>query len=124
MSQKSKQIVGLILITVFAFYYANIRFFYHSHIIDGTTIVHSHIYNKTNAQTSTHSSSELTLISALSVFHSLQANVCFANPGIFLLLLVFIQPSLAKRIIPNPVACIYLRAPPPSLFYISAFLII
>ncbi|MDR1557619.1 MAG: hypothetical protein LBS88_11435 [Tannerellaceae bacterium] len=113
MSQRSKQIVALILITVFAFYYVNICFFYHSHIINGTTIVHSHIYNKAN--TGTHSSSELTLISSLSVFHSLQASVCFVGLGIFLLLQTFILSFSEKRIILNPIACISLRAP-PSLF--------
>jgi hypothetical protein len=103
------------LVAVFAFYYANIGFFYHSHTINGTTIVHSHIFNKTNAQTSTHSNSELRLISILSIFQSLQANVCSVSLSVFLLLQVFILPSFEKRIISNPVACVSLRAP-PSLF--------
>jgi hypothetical protein len=112
MSQKSKQTAALILITIFAFYYANICFFYHSHIINGTTIVHSHIYSKTNALASTHSNSELTLISALSVFHSLQANVYHAGPGVFFLLQVFILPFSEGRAVLKPAPCISLRAPP------------
>jgi hypothetical protein len=112
MSQKSKQIIALILIAVFAFYYANICSFYHSHIINGVTIVHSHIHNKAHTQTGTHSSSELTLISVLSAFHSLQATLCVVCLGIFLLLQVFILPFFEERIISNPVACISLRGPP------------
>lgn len=114
MLKRNKQTVGLVLIVVFAFYYANTHFFYHSHIVNGATIVHSHIYNKMNAQAATHSMSELTLISVLSIFHSLQASACFVNPGVLLLLLVIILPSLARQIILNPVACICLRAPPSS----------
>jgi hypothetical protein len=112
MSQKSKQTVALILIMIFAFYYANICSFYHSHIINGVTIVHSHFHNKAHAQTGTHSDSELTLISTLSVFHSLQAALCFVGTGIFLLLQVFILPFFEERIISNPAACISLRGPP------------
>ncbi|MDR2810087.1 MAG: hypothetical protein LBB84_05955 [Tannerellaceae bacterium] len=114
MSQRSKRIAALILITVFAFYYANIRFFYHSHIINGATIVHSHIYSKATAQTHTHSPTELKLISSLSVFLSLQVGICFVHPSIYLLLLVFILPSFSKRILSDSMPCISLRAPPSS----------
>jgi hypothetical protein len=110
MPQKSKQIVALILMTVFAFYYANICFFYHSHIVNGTTIVHSHMYSKTSA--GTHTISELTLISALSVFHSLQANVCSAGSSVFFILQICILPFQGEKFISTPVACISLRAPP------------
>jgi hypothetical protein len=111
MSQKSKQFVALTLVVIFALYYANICFFYHSHIINGSTIIHSHIHSETG----THSESELTLISALSVFQSLQAALCFAGPGIFLLLQAFILPFFEKSIRLNPVACISMRAPPSFL---------
>jgi hypothetical protein len=104
-----------ILIVIFALYYANICFFYHSHIINGVTIVHSHFYTDTHAQTGTHSASELTLISTLSAFQSLQAVLCFVGLGIFLLLQAFVFPFCEKRIISNPIACISLRAPPSFL---------
>ncbi|MDR0743761.1 MAG: hypothetical protein LBF05_05345 [Tannerella sp.] len=112
---KSKQIIAQILIVIFAFYYANICFFYHSHIINGTTIVHSHLYNKTHTQTGTHGESEITLISTLSAFHSLQAAVCFSGLGIFFLFQTVILLFSEKRIISDPVACISLRAPPSSI---------
>jgi hypothetical protein len=93
----------------------NICCFYHSHIINGVTIVHSHIHNKAHAQTDAHSSSELTLISVLSAFQSLEGALGFAGLGIFLLLQTFILPFFEKRIISKPVTHISLRAP-PSLF--------
>ncbi|MDR2388342.1 MAG: hypothetical protein LBD89_00960 [Tannerellaceae bacterium] len=102
----------MILIAVFAFYYANIRFFYHSHIIDGTTIVHSHIYNTANTQGATHSQSELILISALSVFLSLQASVYFLHPGIFSLLYIVLGPFSKEKVPSDPVPFACPRAPP------------
>ncbi|MDR1683709.1 MAG: hypothetical protein LBS25_10060 [Candidatus Symbiothrix sp.] len=112
MSPKSKQTIALILIAFFAFYYANICSFYHSHIINGVTIVHSHLHNKAHTQTGTHDDSELTLISALSVFHSLQVALSVAGMEIFLSLQIFIQPFFEEKITSNPVACISLRGPP------------
>jgi len=115
MSQKSKQHIARILFLVFALYYANICFFSHSHIINGATIVHSHFHNKAHAQTGTHTDSEITLISVLSTFQSLQATFCFVGLAVFLSFLIFILPLYQKRIVLNPVTSISLRAP-PALF--------
>jgi len=115
MSQKSKQIIARILILVFALYYANICFFYHSHIINGTTIVHSHFHNKTHTQSGSHGESEITLISALSVFQSLQAVLCIIGLGLFFLLLTTILPLSEKKTAGHLITCIPLRAP-PALF--------
>lgn len=115
MSQRNKQIIGWILFSVFTFYYVNVCFFTHTHIINGTTIVHSHIHNNTHTQTGTHSDSELTLIASLSAFHTLASDVCAVSFGIFLLLQVFILPFFEERIISKPTTSISLRAP-PALF--------
>jgi hypothetical protein len=114
MSGKSKQLISCLLIVIFALYYANICFFYHSHIINGVTIVHSHFHGEAHSQAGTHSSSELTLISMLSSFHSLQASLCFAGLVIFLLLQAIIRPLFKGNVIPKPVTCVSLRAPPLS----------
>jgi hypothetical protein len=115
MSQKSKQIIARMLIVIFTCYYANICFFYHSHIINGATIVHSHLYNQPHTQTNAHGESEITLISALSVFQSLQVAVCFTGLGIFLLFQTLILLFAEKRIVTTTVACISLRAPPSTI---------
>jgi hypothetical protein len=115
MSDKRKQLISHLLMVIFALYYANICFFYHSHIINGVTIVHSHFHGNAHTQTDTHSSNELTLISTLSVFHSLQANLSFAGLGIFLLLQTIIRTSYKGDIIPTTYACISLRAPPTEM---------
>jgi hypothetical protein len=115
MSQRRKQIIAWILFLVFALYYANICFFSHSHVINGATIIHSHFHSEAHTQTGTHSNSELTLISALSTFQSLQATLCLVSLGLFLSLQVLILPFFEKQIIINTSDCISLRAP-PALF--------
>lgn len=61
-------IAGLLLLT-FNFYYANISLFLHYHIIDGATIVHSHLCSSEHTQdpsdSSAHSTSELTLFNMI-----------------------------------------------------------
>ena len=115
MPRKNKQIITWILFAVFTFYYVNVCFFTHTHIVNGTTIVHSHIHNKAHTQTGTHNDSELTLIASLSAFHTLAAIVGGVSLGIFLLSQVFILPFCEERIISYAATCISLRAP-PSLF--------
>ena len=115
MSQKGKQIASRVLLVIFTLYYVNICFFYHGHIINGVTIVHSHIHSKAHAQTGTHGDAELTLISALSTFQSLQAAFYFFGIGLFLLSITIFRIGSEQK----PVSIIhchsYLRAP-PALF--------
>ncbi|MDD4659822.1 MAG: hypothetical protein PHF73_04035, partial [Massilibacteroides sp.] len=101
MPTKSRQILSVFFILVFALYYADICFFYHSHVINGATIVHSHFHSKAHTQTGTHSESELTLISALSVLQSVQPTVCFISFGV-LFFLQIINSFFHNRIYIRP----------------------
>ncbi len=114
MSQKSKQIIGKVLLLIFAIYYVNITLFTHSHTINGVTIVHSHIHNKAHAQTGTHTASELTLISALSTFQSTQAALFFAGLSVFFFIVAAIRIISEKKIISTAIVNHPLRAPPYS----------
>jgi hypothetical protein len=118
MPLKNKQTVALILMLIFAFYYADITFFYHTHIVRGSAIVHSHFHNKAHAQTGTHAVSELRLISILNVFQSLQAAACIAGPGTFFALLLTILPFLERKTSLNFITNTPPRAP-PSLFALT-----
>ena len=111
-NEKSRQILSRILIVIFALYYVNICFFYHSHIINGTTIVHSHFHDKAHSQTGTHSESELTLISTLSAFQSTQAPLVLVSLIAIILLLAIIRPLTENKITLEPVSGISSRAPP------------
>ena len=57
--------MGLLLL--FATYYVQVNFFVHSHIVNGVTIVHSHMHRSSHQDTDTggHSTKELTIISSL-----------------------------------------------------------
>jgi hypothetical protein len=112
MLKKERQLISHILMVIFVFYYANICFFYHSHIINGVTIVHSHIHSKAHTQAGTHSQSELTLISALSIFQTLQATLFFVSLGIFSVLQAAIRFSILEKATSKLATCISLRAPP------------
>lgn len=112
MSKSRRQVISCVLVVVFALYYANISFFYNSHVINGVTIVHSHFHGKNHEQSDTHSENELKLISVLSFFQSLQATVCFVALEVFFLLQEVITLRITDHFIPKTVACITLRAPP------------
>ncbi len=112
MPQRNKQIIAWILFMVFTFYYVNVCLFTHTHIVNGTTIVHSHIHNKAHTQTGVHNDSELTLIASLSAFHTLAAVVGGVSLGIFLLTQVFILPLCEERIIYCVETSNSWRAPP------------
>ncbi|MDL2322636.1 hypothetical protein LJC52_01470 [Bacteroidales bacterium OttesenSCG-928-A17] len=115
MLQRKRLIIANILLILFAFYYANISFFYHSHILTGRTIWHSHLHDTNHAKSGTHSENELSLISVLSHFQSLQAALCLFGIGLFLLFLrVFRMDEESKPVSTTPLV-LSLRAP-PALF--------
>ena len=57
--------MGLLLL--FATYFVQVNFFVHSHIVNGVTVVHSHMHRSTHHDTDTggHSETELTIIASL-----------------------------------------------------------
>lgn len=103
------------LVIIFALYYANISFFYHSHIINGFSISHSHIHNSEHAKTGTHSEAELLSIALPSNFQSLPAALCSAGIELFILFLVIIRVPSEQQPISAVVTHSYLRGP-PALF--------
>ncbi|MDR0573943.1 MAG: hypothetical protein LBG96_07955 [Tannerella sp.] len=115
MPKRTKQITGCLLLLIFAAYYVNVMFFAHSHIIKGVTIVHSHFHNEAHTQTGTHSTSEITLISALSVFQSLPVVPFFVALDCFVLVTAVIRSFSERENASDPAACISLRAPPSSI---------
>jgi hypothetical protein len=112
MTQRKRQLSAGILILVFAFYYANISFFYHSHTINGLTVSHSHFYGTNHINSGTHTASELSLISVLSTFQSLQTVPYAIGLALFLLLTAVCRTGPEEK----PVSVLrgnsLLRAPP------------
>jgi hypothetical protein len=56
--KRVKKLLGYFLLVLFLGYYGSITFFYHSHIILGDTIVHSHPYKSGNNGIPLHSHTE------------------------------------------------------------------
>ena len=112
MPQKLKRLIGIAMMSIFALYYANITLFYHGHIINGVTIVHSHFYGKNHAQADTHTISELTLISVLSAFQSGQPVLFFTGLAVLLLLSAILLQVPEKKAARRTVLHYSLRAPP------------
>ncbi len=112
MPNRGRKIVGQILIVIFTLYYVNISCFYHGHVINGITISHSHFHSQAHAEKGTHTDNELTLISILSSFQTLQATIFFIGLGVIFYLKTIVSSVFKCVITQNPTACISLRAPP------------
>jgi len=113
--QRKKQLWASVLVVIFALYYANISFFYHSHIINGFTISHSHIHDTEHAKTGTHSEGELLSIALPSYFQSLPAALCSTFIGLFILFVTIIQVASGQQPVSVVFINSYLRGP-PALF--------
>lgn len=81
--------VGFLL--VFATYYTNVSLFTHTHIINGVTIVHSHLHSPSHhsSQDGGHTTNQVTLIAHLT--SQLLSCVCSVNN-----LLIVQQPFIGK----------------------------
>lgn len=74
--QRNKDILSalkIIFLMIFVCYAGSVSFFFHSHIINGVTIVHSHPYkaDEKGNPTHTHTVSEIQLIRNLSSWYSI-----------------------------------------------------
>ena len=65
---KIKKIISIFLLIVFVGYYGNVTLFSHTHIINGVTIVHSHIHKNSHHDTQSggHTEHNITLIAQIS----------------------------------------------------------
>lgn len=112
-----RNVIAASLMMLFVTYYVNATMFWHSHIINGVTIVHSHIHGAehTTLPGGGHSSREVTLISLCSALQYLDDCQAFVYTGpVLVLLAVFLAVPVCSVIRPA-VSLNYLRAPPYSL---------
>lgn len=77
-----RELTAMALLLLFAVYYGDAALFYHTHIINGVTIVHSHVHNSHHHDSSdgAHSASQITLISCLN--SQLQATEAHLSDGL------------------------------------------
>ncbi|MFA6126498.1 MAG: hypothetical protein WC699_04265 [Bacteroidales bacterium] len=115
-----RKYLSTLLLVLFSFYYVNITFFPHSHVVGNMVITHSHFYGGTITTTSqpthTHSSSTLVIIQELSLFLTVAAAIAFFQ---FALktggahFYAVLAPSCRNQ---SQEPIIQLRAPPVILF--------
>lgn len=105
------------LLMLFVTYYVNATMFWHSHIINGVTIVHSHIHGASHTSSSDggHSANEITLIA---VCEALQLTDDLGESPAVALILVLLCVFMAAE--PSALADVSflrpsLRAPPVCL---------
>ena len=111
---KIKKIAPFLLVVLFMNYYANTILFPHSHIINGTTIAHSHSHTDSHHDTKTggHTQSDIVLIAQISHFDYIDFSCdCVLNSFPFQLHEnKFVET--AHWIIPIYLQNLSLRAPP------------
>ncbi|MFI3248425.1 MAG: hypothetical protein R3Y39_04775 [Rikenellaceae bacterium] len=116
-----KSTVTGMLLLLFVTYFANISLFLHYHVVDGVTIVHSHIHDSDHTQdpfdTSTHSKRELTLINALSIFFAETPCELFVSNVISALICTLLIALSASIIQTNGIKQPPLRGPPAEIIF-------
>jgi len=111
------------LLFLFIGYFGSITLFFHSHIINGVTIVHSHPFNSddgTGADNVPHSEKQLLLIQLLSVFFATVLLVSFAAFILRSLLYKIPIRTTEDKYAASCGYCTYsLRAPPFEMLFIG-----
>lgn len=102
------------MLLLFVVYYVDIHFFTHTHIINGVTIVHSHIHDRHHHDTDAggHTISEITLISTLA--HQFLTTGELYHAELEAAAIIFYTLTFAQDVLVDSVHlfCPSLRAPP------------
>ena len=108
---KCRKHIGLVLLLVYAFFFASTNFFYHSHQLAGCKIVHSHPFNDPGHS---HTANQVLLIdSADSAIYQEVADL-LAPDAVPALLCVGITACQNDVVLPGSFFSFSLRAPPTS----------
>ncbi len=114
MKDRTRKIIGLLLVVLFAGYYGGTTLFYHVHEIDGVKIVHSHPYTG-DAQHHTHSAASCRTIQLLSGLTFL-ASALALLPRVFRRPFARLQEHLAAVRQQRENHPFFLRGPPRTAF--------
>lgn len=114
-----QSIVKVIFLTLFICYAGSITFFFHSHIINGVTIVHSHPYkaDEKGKPLHTHTGSEIQLIQFLSSWHSVGKITFTFTFKVFQSYYIIKIASKTESVIKGFTNYFYLLRAPPSFYY-------
>ena len=102
---------AVVLLALFSCYYAGISLFFHTHIVNGSTVVHSHLGGGADHN---HSDSQYAVIDILSNFQSEGVSDNIVCPTPFFLLSESGHEYQAPAILGASVLALTLRGPPQA----------
>jgi len=114
---RAKQVTASLMLLLFVGYYADVNCFSHAHIINGVTIVHSHLHNAHHHDTNAggHTSAEITLIANLSSQLLTTGETPVAEPATYTILLQTVGTEQACPTQEIDLTCRSMRAPPAEI---------
>ena len=102
---------ALVLLVLFSCYYSGISMFSHVHIVNGTSLVHSHLGGGSEHN---HSDSQYAVIDILSNFQSEGVVECYSAETSFFLLSENLIGYLSPLFLMEEYAALSLRGPPQA----------
>ena len=111
--QKRNLNIARSLLVLMVFYFGYIGIFQHSHVINGVTVIHSHVHSQThqNTESGGHSCSEITLISQLSNFQTADTLPVFQTQSVDVPIEIFpVETSIAFQ--SHALKHLFFRGPP------------
>lgn len=117
LNEKTKGILKVALPVIFISYFCSITFFTHSHVVNGVTIVHSHPYttDENGNPNHGHTSTEVQLIHALSVFFVTTAIIFSVSLDLFRKWKKTISPKLVYHVYVKNIEPHNRLRPPPYI---------
>lgn len=117
-ARKYQRVVASLMLLLFMVTYANINLFYHTHVINGVTIVHSHIHDPHHNDTDEggHTSAELTLIANMAAQFLTTGEMPETGLTAYLTLIQTLGCEQDAEVISTHLLTPSLRAPPVTSF--------
>lgn len=111
-----RQGAALMMLLLFVGYYVDVNFYSHAHIINGVTIVHSHMHNKHHHDTNEggHTATEITLIANMATQFLTTGETALTELAVFDTLLLTLGCEQDSQTTSIHLSCPSLRAPPSS----------
>jgi len=112
-----KQYMAAGMLLLFVAYYVDVNFFVHSHIVNGVTIVHSHIHKSNHGGKTgeSHSATEINLIAQSAIQFLMTEAHGQAAIDAYYKIVDKLGAEQAHPILTAYLVCISLRAPPMQI---------
>lgn len=112
-----RRVAALMMLMLFVNYYVGVNLSWHTHIINGVTVVHSHLHTNHHHDTEGggHTSSQLTLIANVVSQSYLSGDAVPVEVSTLESLVLSIGVELESKVVSHHYKCSPLRAPPAPI---------